>query len=103
LERLKTNDLSQQVEVDATPPPPVSSVSVRTSLDVIPGENHVVSFDAEQVEDIDENIELFAAIGTKLNPRKWVKKHEFQVGDHDKLKLKTVVLHDGISKEAHMT
>jgi len=32
-----------------------------------------------------------------------VKKYESQVGERDKLKLKTVVLHDGISKEVHMT
>ena len=34
---------------------------------------------------------------------KVVKKHESQVGEHDKLKLKAVVLHDGIGKEVHMT
>jgi len=28
-----------------------------------------------------------------------VKKHESQIGELDKLKLKAVVLHDGISKE----
>ena len=32
-----------------------------------------------------------------------MKKHESQVGEHDKLKLKVVVLHDGIGKEVHMT
>jgi len=47
VERLKTKKVSQRVEVDATPPPLVGSISVRTSLDVIPGENHVASFDAE--------------------------------------------------------
>ena len=31
-----------------------------------------------------------------------MKKHESQVGDRDKLKLKAVVLRDG-SKEVHMT
>jgi len=69
---------------------------------VTPGGDHVASFDTEQVEDIDENVELFAAIGTKVKPRKWVKKHESQVCGRDKLKLKVVVLHDG-SKEVHMT
>jgi len=64
------------VEVDATSPLPVGSVSVRTSPDVTPSENHIASFDAEQVENIDENIKLFAAIETKVKPRKWVKKHE---------------------------
>ena len=29
MERLKTKNVSQWVEVDATPPPPVGSVSVR--------------------------------------------------------------------------
>jgi len=32
-----------------------------------------------------------------------VNKHESQVGERDKLKLKDVVLHDGIGKEVHMT
>jgi len=90
------------VEVDATPPSPVGLVSVRTSSDVTPGEDHVANSDAEQVKDIDENVELFAAIRTKIKPRRSVKKHESQVCDRDKLKLKAVVLPDG-SKEVHMT
>jgi len=65
VERTKTKKVSQRVEVDATPPPPVGSVSVRTSPDVIMDGDHADSFDAEQLEDIDENIELFAAIRTK--------------------------------------
>ena len=56
------------MEVDATLPSPVGSVSVRTLPDVTPGGNHVASFDAEQVKDIDENVKLFAAIRTKINP-----------------------------------
>ena len=44
-----------------------------------PGGDHAASFDAEQVEDIDENVKLFAAIGTKIKPQKWVKKYESQV------------------------
>ena len=103
VERMKTKDVSQRVKIDATPPPPVGPVSVRTSPDVTPGGDHVTSFDAEQVEDIDKNVELFAAIETKINPRKWVKKHESQIGERDKLKLKAVILHDGIRKEVHMT
>jgi len=75
---------------------------VRTSPDMTPGEDHVASFDVEQVEDIDENVELFAVIGTKVKSRRWVKKHEPQVGNRVKLKLKAVVLNDG-SKEVHMT
>ena len=70
---MKTKNVSQRVEVDATPSPPIGPVSVRTSPDVTPGGDHTASFDAEQAEDIDENIELFAAIRIKINPRKWVK------------------------------
>jgi len=98
MERTKTKDVLQQVEVDATPLPSVGSISVRTSPDVTSAGDHIVSFDAEQGEDIDENVELFAAIGTMINTRKWVKKHEFQVSERDKLKLKVVVLHDSIAK-----
>jgi len=47
MERMKTKDVSQQVEADDTPPSPVGSVSVGTSPDVTPGGDHVVSFDAE--------------------------------------------------------
>jgi len=65
--------------------------------------DHVASFDVDQVEDIDENVELFAAIRTKIKSQKWVKKHESQVGECDKLRLKVIVLHDGISKEVHIT
>jgi len=68
VERIKTKDVSQRVEVDATPPPPVGSILVWTSPDVTLGGDHVASFDAEQVEYIDENIELFTAIGTKIKP-----------------------------------
>jgi len=45
---------------------------------------------------------LFAAIGTKVKPHTWVKKHESQACDGDKLKWKVIVLHDG-SEEVHMT
>ena len=102
MERTKIKEVSQRVEVNATPPSLVSSVSVKTSPDVTPGGDHVVRADVEQVEDIDENVELFAAIGTKVKPHTWVKKHESQACDRDKLKLKDVVLHDG-SEEVHMT
>ena len=66
--RTKTKEVSQRVEVGATPPSLVGSVSVKTSPEVTPSEDHVSSFDAEQVDDIDENIELFAGIGTKIKP-----------------------------------
>jgi len=70
---------------------------------VTPSREHVGSFDIEQVEDIDENVKLFAALGTKVKPRRWVKKHESQVGDRDKSKLKVIVLYDSIVKEVHLT
>ena len=79
VERMKTKKVSQRVKVDATPPSPVGSASVRISPDVTPGEDHVASFDAEKVEDIDENVELFAAIETKVKPRMWVKKHNLKL------------------------
>ena len=64
-------------------------------------DSHVASFDAEQVEDINENVELFAAIGAKVKPHTWVKKRESQARDRDKLKLKVIVLHDG--RKEHVT
>ena len=66
---MKTKKVSQRVEVDATPPSPVSSVSVETSPDVTPGGDHVARVDTKQVEDINENIELLAAIRTKVKSR----------------------------------
>ena len=51
---------------------------MKTSPDVTPGGDHVARVDAEQVEDIDENVELFTAIGIKVKSRLWVKKHESQ-------------------------
>ena len=41
VERTQTKEVSQWVEVDATPPSPVGSISVKTSPDVIPGEDHI--------------------------------------------------------------
>ena len=72
MERTKTKDVLQWVEVDTTLSLPVGSVSVRTSPDVTPGRDHIASFNAEQVEDVDENVKFFAAIGTKINSRKLV-------------------------------
>ena len=54
-----------------------------------------------RLKTFDQNVELFAAIGTKVKPRSWVKKHESQACNRDKLKLKAVVLHDG-REEVHM-
>jgi len=38
-----------------------------------------------------------------MNPRKWVKKHEYQVSELDQLKLKTAVLRDNRDSDVHMT
>ena len=70
---------------------------MKTSPDVTPSGDHVTRIDTEQVEDIVEDVEVLAAIGTKVKPRLWGKKHESQACDRDKLKLKAVVLHDGES------
>jgi len=50
-----------------------------------------------------KKIELFAVIGTKMNPQKWVKKYESQVGESDMLKLKIVIFHDDHVEVIHMT
>ena len=100
---MKTKDVSQQMEVVATPHPLVGLVSIKISLNMTPDWDRVAALDVEQVEDIDKDVELFAASGTKMNPRKWVKKREPQVSELDKLKLKVVVIHDDISKKVHMT
>ena len=57
------------MEVDATPPSPVGLVSVKASPEVTLGEDQVVSFDVEQVDDIDKNVKLFTDIRTKIKPR----------------------------------
>ena len=41
VERTKIKEVSQRVEVDATPPSPVGSVSMKTSPDMTPGGDHV--------------------------------------------------------------
>ena len=64
MERKKTKDISQRVEVDATPPSPVGSVSVGISPDVTPDADRVAILDAESVEQVD----LIVVIGTKMNP-----------------------------------
>ena len=102
VERTETKEGSQRVEVDATTSSPVGSALEEISPDVTTGGDHETKVDAEQDEDIVENVELFAAIGTKVKPRLWGKKHESQVCDRDKLKLKAVVLHDG-REDVHMT
>ena len=53
------------MEVDGTPPSLVGSVLVGILPDVAPSRDHVAGLDAEQVE---EDVELFASIGTKMNP-----------------------------------
>ena len=52
------------MEVYATPPSPVGSVSVGISLDVTPGGDYVAMMDTRQIK-------LVAAKRTKLNPQKW--------------------------------
>ena len=47
VERKETKEISQRVEVDATPPSPVGSASVKTSPDVTPSGDHVARVDAE--------------------------------------------------------
>ena len=69
------------------------------SPDVTLGGDHVTVLDVEQVAQVD----LIAIKRTKLNSWKWVKKHEFPVGELDKLKLKTVILHGDWDEEVHMT
>ena len=49
VERLKIKDVSQQVEIDATAPSPVASISIGISPDVTPGRDHVAVMDTEQV------------------------------------------------------
>ena len=51
------------MEVDATPPPPIDSVSVEISSDITPSGDHVAMINTEHVE-------LIATKGTKLNPEK---------------------------------
>ena len=54
VERTETKEISQRVEVDATPPSPVGSVSVKTSPDVTSGRDHVARVDTEPTEEINE-------------------------------------------------
>ena len=84
------------MEVYATPPSPIGSVSVEISLDVTPCGDRIVVLDVEPVD-------LIAVKETKLNPRKWVKRRESQVGEIDQLKLKMVVFHNDRDGEVHMT
>ena len=55
-ERMENKEASQLMEVDATSPSPVGSISVKTLPDVTPGGDHIGRVDTEQVEDIDENV-----------------------------------------------
>ena len=66
------------------------------------GGDHVASLVAEHVEE--KVVNLIAFKRTKKNPQKWVVKNRgSQVGEFDQLKLKTVLLHDDLDKEIHMT
>ena len=53
------------MEVDAILPSPFCFSIIWISLDVTKGSDHIAYLD---VEDIDEDVELFVAIGTKMNP-----------------------------------
>ena len=66
VERMKTKDISQRVEVNATPSSPVGSVLVRISLNVTLNGDRVAGLNVGQVEGKD--VELFAAKETKMNP-----------------------------------
>ena len=50
VERAETKEVSQPVEVDATPPSSVGSVSVKIPPDVTSSGDHVARVDIEQVE-----------------------------------------------------
>ena len=76
VERTKTKEVSQRVEVDATLPSLLVSIGI--SLDVTQDGDHVAILDAKQVI---EHVDLIAVKGTKENSQKWVKKYEFQVGE----------------------
>ena len=70
------------MEIDVTPSSLIISALAGISSDMTPGGDRVTALDGKQAEDIDEDVELFTAIGTKMNPRKWVKKRESQIGQH---------------------
>jgi len=51
VESEKTEMISHQVEGDATPPSPDSSVSFEVTLEVTQGDDHVADEDADDIED----------------------------------------------------
>ena len=66
------------------------------------GGDHVTSLVAEHVEE--KVVNLIAFKRTKKNLQKWIVKNRgSQVGEFDQLKLETVLLHDDLDKEIHMT
>jgi len=73
----------------------LAQYSIRISPGCDTRGDRVAAMDAEEAN-------LSAVKETKMNLRKWVNKRVPQVGEVDQLKLKVVVLHDGISKEVHM-
>ena len=88
------------MEVDATPSSQVGTISIEISSYVTPGGDNIAGLDAEQIE---KDIELFATIWIKMNPRKWAKKHESRVGEVDRIKMKTIVIYNDHDKKIHMT
>jgi len=73
VEKMKIKlEVSQHVEVDATPHCPVGSVSFGIPSIIILGGDRVADMDTDHVEKDGSD----AARGTKRNPRRWViKKH----------------------------
>jgi len=51
VESEKTERISHQVESNATPPSPDSSVSFEVTLEVTQGDDHVADEDADDIED----------------------------------------------------
>jgi len=72
VESIKTKEILQGVEDDATLLSLVGSILFEISPDVTPGRDHVASLDVKHIEE--KVIDLIAAKRTKKNPQKWVVK-----------------------------
>jgi len=66
VDSLKTKEVSQQVEDDATLCSPIGSVLFGISLDMTPGGDHIADLNVIHVE---EKIDLIASKRTKENPQ----------------------------------
>ena len=71
-ERLKTKSVSQRMEVDATPPPLVGTISVEISSDVIPDGDHIAMMDTEQVEQVAVNWVSISGVDKSPKGYTWV-------------------------------